>query len=91
MVHNLYKLERLNVLIPQEVKCLNTPHLYTTDALYNSSINVGSISFCSSSDKHQSHHLFGCHATGINYSFNSFLRALRFSNLICQDKKAVLI
>ena len=49
----------------------------------NSSINIGSISFFSSSDTYQSHHLLGCHATCINSSFNSFLSALRF----CLTKK----
>ena len=39
---------------------------------------------------HQFHHLLECHATGINSSFNSFLGALHFSNLICFDKRAVL-
>ena len=33
-----------------------------------------------------SHHLLGCYAASINFSFNSFLRALRFSNLICKAK-----
>ena len=32
----------------------------------------------------------GCHAAGINSSFSYFLSALNFSNLVCQDKKAVL-
>ena len=91
MVENLFKLGLVNVLILQEAKCFNTANLYTTGTLfYNSSINIGSISFFSSSDMHQTHHLLGCHATGINSSYNSFLGALRFSNLICQDKKAVL-
>ena len=39
---------------------------------------------------HQSHHLLGCHATGITSSFNSFLSALHFSNLVCLIKKAAL-
>ena len=53
-------------------------------------MNIGSITFFSSSDTHQSHHLLGCHATGINSSLNSFLSALRLSNLICQDKNVAL-
>ena len=32
MVQNLYKLGLINVSIPQEAKCFNTPILYTTDA-----------------------------------------------------------
>ena len=35
---------------------------------------------------HQFHHLLECHATGINSSFNSFLGALLFSNLVCLVK-----
>ena len=31
MFQNLYKLGVVNVSIPKETKCLNTPHLYTTD------------------------------------------------------------
>ena len=87
MIQNLYKFELIYVSIFQEAKCFNTPNLYTTDPLFNnSSVNIGSISFFSSSDTHQSHHLLGCPPTGINSSFNSFLSALRFSNLICQTK-----
>ena len=32
MHQNLFKLGLINVSIPQEAKCFNTPHLYTTDA-----------------------------------------------------------
>ena len=46
--------------------------------------------FFSSSSTHQSHLLFGCHATGISSRLISFLSTLRFSNLVWQDKKAVL-
>ena len=35
------------------------------------------------------HDLLGCHAIGINSSFNSFLSDLRFSNLICQAKSLI--
>ena len=45
---------------------------------YNSSINIGSIFFSSSSGMRQSHHLLGGYATGINFSFNSFLSSSRF-------------
>ena len=76
----------------QGAKCFNTPILYTTDThFYNFLINVGSISFFSSSDMHQSHHLLRCHAIGISSSHNSFLRALRFSNLICQAKSLIRV
>ena len=47
-------------------KCFNTPVLYTTNAhFYNPSVKIGSISFLSSSDRQNLHHLLGCHATGI--------------------------
>ena len=50
--------------------------MYTTDTqFYNSSINIGSISYFSSSDMQQFHHLLGCHAIAINFSLNSFLSA----------------
>ena len=64
--------------------------VYYRHTLYNSLINIESISFFSPPDTHQSHHLLECHAKGITSSFNSFLSALRFSNLVCQDKKIVL-
>ena len=32
----------------------------------------------------------GCLAAGINSSFNYFLSAFHFLNLVCQDKKAVV-
>ena len=67
-----------------------SPFVYYRRILFNFSINIGSISFFSSSDTHQSHHLLVCHATGINSSFNSFLSASHFSNLVCLIKKAVL-
>ena len=66
------------------------PHfVYYRRTLYNSSISIGSISFFSSSNSHQSHHLLGCHTTVSNSSFNYFLSALRFSNLICLIKENV--
>ena len=72
-------------------KCFNTSILYTTDThFYNSSVNIGSISFFSSSDTHQSHHLLGCHATGVNPSF-IFFKCLAFFKFNMLDKKAVLI
>ena len=41
--------------------------MYTTNIyFYNSSINIGFISFFSSSEMHQSYHLLECNATGIN-------------------------
>ena len=58
---------------------------------YNSSINIGSISFFSSPDIHQSHDLLGCHATGVSSSFNSYLNALIFSNLICLTKNFLIV
>ena len=42
---------------------------------------------CASHPKTQEFHpLLGCHVIGINSSFNSFLCALRFSNLTRQAK-----
>ena len=74
--------------ILQEAKCFNTPNLHTTNMhFYNSSINIGFISFFSSSDMRQSHHLSGCHAKDISSSLNSFLSSLRFLNLVWLTKK----
>ena len=57
MVQNLYKVGLINVSIPQEAKCFNTPHFYTTDGHFcNTSINIGCI-FFSSPYIQQSHHL----------------------------------
>ena len=81
MVQNLYKFWAQNVSIPQELKCFNTPTLYIIDTLsYNSSINIGSISFFLSSDKHQSQHLLECHTTGTNSSsFFKFFTFFKFN------------
>ena len=57
--------------------------------LSNCILLMYSISFLSSSDMQTYHHLQGCQATSINFSFNSFLSALRFSNLICQAKSLI--
>ena len=65
--------------------------LYYQHTHYKFSINIGSISFFSSSDTQQSHHLLGCGVTGINSLFNSCLSALHFSNLIYQDKSMTRI
>ena len=74
----------------QGAKCFNTPHLYTNDPhFYNLSINIGSISFFSSSDMHQAHHLYGCHAAGINSSL-IFFKCFAFFKFSMLDKKAVL-
>ena len=69
-------LKRQNVSIPPlPTQTLKTPQL------------IGSISFLSSSDMKKLHHLLACHAIRINSSFNCFLSALRFSNLIRFIKK----
>ena len=87
MVQNLYKRGLINVSIPQKAKCFNAPNLYTTNPhFYNSLKEIGSISFLSSSDSHQSHYLLGCHTIDINSLLISFLSALLFSNLVCQTK-----
>lgn len=86
LVQNLCKYGLIYVSLPQEAECFNTTHLYNTDAnLYNSSINTESFSFFSSSDTRQSQNLLGCHTTGINSSFDSFLSVLRFPNLVCSS------
>ena len=72
MVENLYQLGLTTVSIPQEAKYFNTPISYTTDTQLYSSINIGSISYFSSSDTNKPYHLLECHATGINSSFDSF-------------------
>ena len=67
------------------------PQKYTTNThFYNFLMNIGSISF-SSSDMHQSHHLSGCRATGINSSLNTFLSSFRFLNSRCQVKNLIRI
>ena len=92
IVQNLYKLGLINDSITQETKCLKISQFYTSDAnVYSSSVKIGSISFFSSSNMHQSHNLFGCHAAGMNSSFNSSLSALPFSNLVCQAKSLTWI
>ena len=58
---------------------------------YNYLKNNGSISFFSSSDMHQSHHLSACHATGIISALNSFLKFFLFLKLICQVKSLIRI
>ena len=89
-----------NALIPQHVlipsNCILPdtlqqnvsipPYCILLTHFHNSSINIGSISFFSSSDIHQSHHLLRCHTAGINSSLISFLSSLGFSNLICLTK-----
>ena len=69
---------------------LKTPNRILPTHFYNSSINIGSISFFSPSDMHQSHHLLGCHATGINSLLNSFFKFLAFSKFNMLDKKPAL-
>ena len=75
-------LMRQNVPIPPI--CILPTHFY------NSLINIGSISFFSSFDTHQSHHLLECHAVNISSSLNSFLSSLRFSNLVSQVKSLII-
>ena len=64
-----------NCILPMHssTKCVNTKTHF-----YNFSINIGSISFFSSSDMHQFHHLSGYHATGINSLLNSFFKFFSF-------------
>ena len=67
IVQNLYKFWTQNNSITQGEKASIVYYWH-----------IGSISFFSSSDTHQSQHLLECHATGINSSFNSVLSALPF-------------
>ena len=78
----IFELCQVNV-----AKYFNTSKFYTSDAHY--SIKTGSITFSSSFDMQQFHHLLRNHATSINSSFNSFLSALLFSSLICQAKSLI--
>ena len=83
MVQNLYKFK---------LKMFQYSPLYSTDAHFcNSSMNIRSTSFFSSSDTHQSHYLYGCHAKGINSPLIFFLSALCFSYLIWQVKSLTWI
>ena len=71
-------------------KCFNISMLSTTDAyFYNLPVKIGSISFFSSSDTLNIHNFLRCYAIDINSSFNLFLSALRFSNLLCQEKSLI--
>ena len=78
----IYNFLPQNVLIPHNY-ILPT---YTFITL----INIEYISFFSSSDMHESRHLFGCHTTGINSSLNSSLSPLCFSKFNILEKKAIL-
>ena len=56
---------------------VKTPTLYTTDKhVYNSSINIWSISFFSPFDMHQSHHLLEWQATDSSSSLTVFFYVL---------------
>ena len=55
---------------------------------FNSPVKLGFISFFFfflSSDMHQSHHLIGCHATGINSSY--FFKCFALFKLIMSSRK----
>ena len=83
-----------NALIPPKVYCRRIPQEndLIPSQLFNTSINLGSNSFFSSSDMHQFHHLSRCHATGINFSLHfTFSSSFRFPNLICQAKSVIRI
>ena len=68
------------------------PIFYTTDAHFCSpSVKIGFISFFSSPDMQNFHHVLGCQAVGINYSLIIFLSVLLSSNLICQAKILIRI
>ena len=84
----MYKIRQENSYTIFCPKMCQYPPVYPTNThLSNSSRNIGSISFFSLSDMHQSHHLLECYTTGINFSHNSFLSSLRFLNLIWLTKK----
>ena len=52
---------------------------------------IGSIFFSSFFRHPKFHHFLECHTTNIDSSFNSFLSALYFSNLICQAKSLTIL
>ena len=65
------------------------PQLHTTGThFYNSSKSIGSSSFFSSSDMHQSHHLSGCHAAS-NSSLDPFFKFFSFYkfNMLSQKSR----
>ena len=59
-----------------------------TQTFITPSRNTGSISFFSSSDRQQSHHLLGCHATDINSSFDSFFKCFTFFKFRMSSQKS---
>ena len=82
------------------ITCANFSHhlaptletLYHLPTLYYFlSINIGSISFSSSSGMDQLHHPVGCHATGIDSLLISFLPALHCLSLFSQAISLKLI
>ena len=54
-------------------------------------MKIGSTPFFSSTGKHQSHHLVGCHAADINSLLISFLRDLCYLYLLRQVINLTLI
>ena len=69
----------------QVARCPNTLKLYTLKVLLHE--NWINFFFFDLPGRAKILHLLGCHAIGINSSFNSFLSALRFSYLTCLTKK----
>ena len=73
IIQNLNKCWAQNVSISQEAECFDTPILYTADThFYNSSVKIGFIYLCSSSDTQKFHHLLECDDIGINSSLIFF-------------------
>ena len=72
-----------NCILPtySSTKCFNT-----STCFYNSAINIGYISFFSSSEMHQSPNLMERYTSVINSSLKFFVSFLTFSNLKCLKK-----
>ena len=89
-VQNLYIFCAKNVSIPQEAKRFNTPILYTINAhFYNCSINIGPVSFFSSSDMHQFNIYWD--ATLLPLIIATIFHFFAFFKFNMFDKKVVLI
>ena len=88
IIQNLNKCWAQNVSISQEAECFNTPILYTADThFYNSSVKIGFIYLCSSSDKQKFHRLLECYDIGIN---SSLFKCFVFFKFYMLDKEVVL-
>ena len=83
-IFELYQIFIHNFLsqnVPINPNHIPSPHTKSIFYLFyqfsSLSVKIGSISFLSSSDMHQSHHLAGCHSADISFLLISFLHVLR--------------